>query len=42
MKIDLTKEEVEKVIIMIEGSQIQVAYAEEVIKILQKFKDAKD
>ena len=40
MKIELTKEEVEKIKQMIEGSSIQMAYAEEALKLYKKFKEA--
>ena len=40
MKIELTKEEVEKIKQMIEGSSIQMAHAEEALKLYKKFKEA--
>ncbi len=42
MKIDLTKEENEKIIQMIEGSTIQMGMAEQALKLLKKFKEAKE
>jgi len=42
MKIDLTKEEVDKIVQMMEGSTIQMAFAEEALKLLNKFKEAKE
>ena len=42
MKINLTKEENEKMIQMIEGSTIQMAHAEQALKLLKKFKEAKE
>ncbi len=42
MKIELTKEEVEKIIGMIEGSSIQMAHAEKALVLLKKFKEAKE
>lgn len=41
MKIELTKEEVDKIIGMIESSSIQMAHAEEALTLLKKFKEAK-
>ena len=42
MKIDLTKEENEKIIGMIEGATIQMAAAEKALILLKKFKEAKE
>ena len=40
MKIELTKEDVEKIIGMLEGSSVQMAHAEEALILLKKFKEA--
>ncbi len=40
MKIELSKEELDKIINMIEGSSIQMAHAEKALVLLKKFKDA--
>ncbi len=42
VKIDLTKEEVEKIVSMIESSSVQMQFAEEGLKLLKKFTEAKD
>ena len=41
MKIELDKKECEKIIQMMESSTIQMAFAEEALKLLNKFKGAK-
>ncbi len=41
VQIELTKEEVDKIVTMIESSQIQMAHAEEALKLLNKFKVTK-
>lgn len=41
MKIDLTKDELLKIIQMIENSSVQVAFAEEALALYKKFKNAK-
>ncbi len=42
VKIELTKEENDKIIQMIEGSTIQMGMAEQALILLKKFKEAKD
>lgn len=42
MKIELTKEQVEKIIQLMESSTIQMGFAEEALKLLKKFKEAKE
>ena len=42
MKIELTKEEVEKIIGMIETSSIQMVNAEAALILLKKFKEVKN
>ena len=42
MKIELTKQEVEKIINTMEGASIQMGFAEEALKLLKKFKEAKE
>lgn len=41
VSIELTKEEIEKIIQMIEGSSVQVQFAEEALALYKKFKNAK-
>ena len=42
MKIELTKEEVESIIQMMNGASIQIVNAENALKLYKKFKDAKE
>lgn len=42
MKIELTKEENDRIINMIESSSIQVAHAEKALVLYKKFKEAKE
>ena len=42
VSIELTKDEIAKICQMIEGSSIQVAHAEEALKLYKKFKEAKE
>ena len=42
VKVDLTKEELEKIIQMIENSSVQMQFAEQGLKLLKKFKEAKE
>jgi len=42
MKIELTKEENEKIIQMLEGATVQVQFAEQALIVLKKFKEAKE
>ena len=42
VKIDLTKDEVKNIILMIQDSSIQMKFAEQALKLLNKFKEAKE
>jgi len=41
ISIELTKEEIEKIIQMMESSSVQIAFAEQAIALYKKFKNAK-
>jgi hypothetical protein len=41
VKIEVTEEELQIIISLIEGSSVQIAHAENALKLLRKFKDAK-
>ncbi len=41
MKIELTKEETEQIIMMIENSNVQIKIADKALILLEKFKDAR-
>ena len=41
VKIDLTKEEIEKVVQMMSSSSVPMKYAEEALELFKKFKNAK-
>lgn len=42
VKVDLTNDELEKIIQMMEGSNVPMQFAEEALKLLRKFKDGKE
>ena len=41
MKVELEKEEVDEVILMMEGSTVRIGIAEKALALLKKFKEAK-
>lgn len=41
VSIELTKEEIEKIVQMIESSSVQIVHAEEALALYKKFKNAK-
>ena len=42
VNIELTKEEAEKIVQMMESSTVQMQFAEQALALLRKFKNAKD
>lgn len=42
VSIELTKEDIEKIILMMESSTVQLVHAKELLAVYNKFKEAKD